>query len=177
MEALKDCTGREQLVLEKQASLPRRAAAYCLDGALLIIFCLVIIGVICCFLLWGGHGAIWSRVDGVIWINLSWGEAVSAVSRLIFWMAVVSAGQLWLTNGNTLGKRLLNIRVQRIDGQRIVLSTVLIRELLLKGVLNALTLGLLNVFSFVWANRGPAHQTVQDRLAATKVVQMSTQEK
>ena len=77
-------------------------------------------------------------------------------------------------NGQTFGKQLLGIRVQRVDGAPVTAGTALLREFVAKG----LVIGTLSSFLFfipllldclwpLWDNRG---QALHDKLASTVVV-------
>lgn len=77
-------------------------------------------------------------------------------------------------NGQTFGKQLLGIRVQRIDGQPMSAGTALLRELVVKNLL----IGISSSFLFfipllldclwpLWDDRG---QALHDKLASTVVV-------
>lgn len=76
----------------------------------------------------------------------------------------------WLTNGYTLGKKLMKIKVARLDGEKLTFWNALLRDGLLKGIVNLATLGLLNLASFIWLAGRPARVGVADAATKTRVV-------
>jgi uncharacterized RDD family membrane protein YckC len=68
--------------------------------------------------------------------------------------------------GQTLGKRIIGIRIVRIDGRRFGVGSAALRHL----VGYALS-GIFGMLGFVWATWDPRHQTWHDKLAGTIVIQ------
>lgn len=85
---------------------------------------------------------------------------------------LLTALQLWITNGYTLGKWAVKIRVVRVGGGKLTFWDCLLRDGIIKTVANAITSGILNLVSFIWACATPEHKTVQDLAANTKVINM-----
>lgn len=77
---------------------------------------------------------------------------------------------LWKFNGYTIGKRLFKIRVVKQDGTALRFSDAVLRELVIKTIVNAITGGLLNIASFIWACVTDGHKTVHDVSSKTKVI-------
>lgn len=104
----------------------------------------------------------------------------SALVRLGFWLGLALglasfAVDVWLLHhhGQSIGKRLLGLRIVRVDGRRAsVLSLVLVRELLYRGVVwipaVGTLLGLLNALTLFSKRR----RTLHDRLAGTIVLDL-----
>ncbi|MEM0964137.1 MAG: RDD family protein, partial [Bacteroidota bacterium] len=84
----------------------------------------------------------------------------------IGWLGVYVVLTLTLWNGYTPGKRLVGIRVVRLDGARISLLTAFDR---LGGYAAGLVTGLLGFAQVLW---DPNRQGVQDKIAGTVVVRM-----
>lgn len=149
------------------ASMGRRAAAYLLDGVVLAVIAFIIFS-----LAWLLIRSQYQFCVG-FWIVPDGGMlmlAMIADAGILFCASLATALEVWLTNGYTVGKWLVHIRIKRPDGQKISLATALGREVLVKGLFNGLTQGLLNVFSLFWVCAAPGHQTVQDWAAGTQVV-------
>ena len=159
---------RKTLFAENEAAWTKRVGAYLVDA-------LIAAGV-CLGIFWLGKMG-WERYQQAagysawgVWIVT--GGSVALLVSLFFYMALAlcSAMQVWLTKGYTLGKWLLGLRLEKVNGRRIGLGTVVLRELLLKGVLNGLTLGGMNVLSLLWLLLAPNQRTLVDILSATRVV-------
>ncbi len=85
---------------------------------------------------------------------------------LNFFMAII----LWATNGYTPGKWFLSVRVVKINGSRISFLDAFLREGVMKGIVNGLFSGLLNLASFIWGCATDDHKTVHDLVVKTRVV-------
>ncbi|MBU8900821.1 RDD family protein [Corallococcus sp. M34] len=96
----------------------------------------------------------------------------AALQARVFWppMFLVWAVQAWLvhSSGQSLGKRLVGIRLVREDGQSVALWRVILLRNILPGVLSAMCgpLWLVDVF-FVYSRE---RRCIHDRLAGTLVV-------
>lgn len=84
--------------------------------------------------------------------------------------------EVWLFNGYTLGKWMMRIRVKRLDGARITLGTALMREFILKGVINNMSQSVVNIGSLIWAVMTPECKTVHDTIAHTLVINVFPEE-
>lgn len=133
-----------------------------------------------------------SDADSDGWEDLGWillGSFVGLLVGAVVWLALT----VWLVrrhgacNGQTLGKQLLGIRAARVSRQEIGVGTALVREILAKGMLVALTAsivstalgfldaGLLGVLVAIAVWYGPAladdqRRALHDRLCRTRVV-------
>ncbi len=83
---------------------------------------------------------------------------------------ILTALQLYFFKGYTLGKWVMKIKVQKINGEKISFGDAVLRDVLLKCIGNALTSGILNVGSFIWGCVTDEHKTVHDLASKTKVV-------
>lgn len=83
---------------------------------------------------------------------------------------IITAVELWIFRGYTLGKWITRIRVVNMDGGRITFWDAILRDVIIKSIGNAITSGILNVASFVWGCSTPEHKTVHDLAAKTKVI-------
>lgn len=76
----------------------------------------------------------------------------------------------WKLKGYTIGKKLLKIKVEKVDGSKISFIDALFRELIIKSFANFILGGLLNLGSFIWAALTNERNTIHDRAAKTVVV-------
>lgn len=85
-------------------------------------------------------------------------------------VGIITAFELWLSKGYTLGKWLLKIRVVTNDGQPIGFLAAFLRDGVMKTIVNAMTSGILNVVSLIWGCSTLNHQTAHDAVAKTQVI-------
>ena len=83
---------------------------------------------------------------------------------------IITAVELWIFKGYTLGKWITRVRVVNMDGGRVTFWEAILREVIVKSIGNAITSGILNIASFVWGCSTPEHKTVHDLAARTKVI-------
>lgn len=83
---------------------------------------------------------------------------------------VMEAMILWKTNGYTIGKWVLKIRVEKKDGTKISFPDALLREVIVKGLASSFTAEILNMLSFFWACITPEKKTMHDLATSTRVV-------
>lgn len=83
---------------------------------------------------------------------------------------VITAFELWLFRGYTLGKWITKTRVVRTDDNKITFWDAFVRDFLLKFGASALVGGVLNVVSFIMASVTAEHKTIHDLAAKTKVI-------
>src|SRR4051794_6512743 len=133
-----------------------------------------------------GRPASWSArvsaalLDGLIVSGLGFVLAIVMVAilglsgSLMLLTVLVAAGAYYAgsmsrpgtANGQTLGRQSAGIRVVRDDGRPVTLGSALQRDVVLKGVLAPLTLGL----DFLWPLGNEAHRSLHDVAAGTRVV-------
>lgn len=99
----------------------------------------------------------------------------SIINSLILFMLlgfanILTALQLYFSKGYTIGKWIMKIKVQKINGEKISFGDAVLRDVLVKCIGNALTSGILNVGSFIWSCVTEDHKTVHDMASKTKVV-------
>lgn len=73
-------------------------------------------------------------------------------------------------NGQTLGKQRVGIRVVRDDGRPVKAGTVLRREVLIKGLLATVTLGIFGLFDYLWPLGDATNRALHDKMVLTHVV-------
>lgn len=73
-------------------------------------------------------------------------------------------------NGQTLGKQMMSLRVIRDDRQAVGFSTVLVREVLFKGVVDGATLGVGALFDYLWPLGERTNRALHDKVAGTHVI-------
>jgi uncharacterized RDD family membrane protein YckC len=107
------------------------------------------------------------------------------------WAALVAAGILWVlclaiaallyapammarTNGRTLGRMALNIRVVRASGERITFGYAVLREVVVKwllfGILGALTGGIAQLIDYLWPLWDEQNRCLHDMIVDSRVV-------
>ena len=79
-----------------------------------------------------------------------------------------------LRNGQTLGKQLVGIRVVRDDGSPVGPGIVLRRELLIKGLLGWITVGVFGLFDCLWPLGDATNRALHDKIVRTHVLIDST---
>lgn len=83
---------------------------------------------------------------------------------------LITAFELWIFKGYTLGKWIVKIKVVPLRGDKLTFLDALLRDALVKFIGNGITSGILNIFSFIWGCGTPEHKTVHDLAARTKVI-------
>jgi uncharacterized RDD family membrane protein YckC len=83
---------------------------------------------------------------------------------------IITAFELWIFRGYTLGKWITKIKVESIDGNKLTFWDAFLRDALIKSIGNSITSGILNIASFIWGCATPEHKTVQDLAAKTRVI-------
>jgi uncharacterized RDD family membrane protein YckC len=107
------------------------------------------------------------------------------------WAALVAAGIVWIlclavaalfyapvmmarTNGRTLGRMALNIRVVRASGERITFGYAVLREVVVKwllfGILGALTGGIAQLLDYLWPLWDEQNRCLHDMIVDSRVV-------
>jgi uncharacterized RDD family membrane protein YckC len=79
-----------------------------------------------------------------------------------------------IRNGQTLGKQLVGIRVGRDDGCSVSAATVLRREVLIKGLLTWVTLGVFELLDCLWPLGDASNRALHDRIVRTHVLRDPT---
>lgn len=80
---------------------------------------------------------------------------------------------LWRTNGYTPGKKLFKHRVVRLDGDKLELRDVFIRDFLIKGVCDICSFGLMNIASIIIGYIKANSRVLHDVAANTLTIDVS----
>jgi|SRR5215203_732170 len=110
--------------------------------------------------------------DATIW---------AAVAGLILWVFCVAVISLFYapifmarTNGKTLGRMVLNIRVVKASGERITFGYAMLREVVVKaigfGFLGAITGGIANLLDYLWPLWDEQNRCLHDFVVDSRVV-------
>lgn len=73
-------------------------------------------------------------------------------------------------NGQTFGKQMMDIRVVRMDGERVTFVNAFLRQIVYQQLLIAFTLYIYAVFDYLWPLRDARNQALHDKMAGTLVV-------
>ena len=106
---------------------------------------------------------------------------VAAIVALLFWVlcvtiiAILYAPILMArTNGKTLGRMVMNIRVVRTSGEPITFGFAMLREVAVKaigfGVAGSVTFGLANLLDNLWPLWDEENRALHDFIVSTRVV-------
>lgn len=72
-------------------------------------------------------------------------------------------------NGQTLGRQAMRIRVVREDGQPMTIGSGLLREVIGRQLLLAITFYVYALIDYLWPLWDAANQTIHDKVASTRV--------
>ncbi|WP_090792299.1 RDD family protein [Pelagirhabdus alkalitolerans] len=72
-------------------------------------------------------------------------------------------------HGYTIGKRAVGIRIVHLQGKKLTLPTLIVREFLVKSALYSLFLGLLPLISIILVGMGRDKRAIHDFVARTYV--------
>jgi uncharacterized RDD family membrane protein YckC len=107
------------------------------------------------------------------------------------WAALIAAGIVWVlclavvalfyapvmmarTNGRTLGRMALNIRVVRASGEQMTFGYAVLREVVVKwllfGILGALTGGIAQIVDYLWPLWDEQNRCLHDMIVDSRVV-------
>lgn len=170
--------------IENLASMPRRLAAYIIDGVLLGAVTLGILAALFAPFMY----MVRTSASEIHYATTSIGPVGNTVInagllpgfgiRNIFLLALLLGAFnlfttifLWATNGYTPGKWMLKMRVVKTDGGKIGFLDALLRELIIKCIANSALSGLLNIGSFIWGCFTEDHKTAHDLLVKTRVIE------
>ncbi|MDM5306317.1 RDD family protein [Peribacillus castrilensis] len=98
------------------------------------------------------------------WITGDWEE--DNISTLIDLLYTLIVPILWY--GYTVGKRIMGIRIVRVDGKKLGLGTMLLRNLI-AGLVYVVTLGIGFIVSMFMVGLRSDHRAIHDFIAGTYV--------
>ncbi len=131
----------------------------------------------------GLHKADVEQMDSITYVHPEWIQ-LHLVTRFALLLSLIvtlgignimNAFVLWISKGFTLGKWLFHIKVVRTDGKALTLGNILLRDVAVKILFNAVTLGCLNLVSFIRSVITLKHKTIHDLAAQTKVIEVGRQ--
>lgn len=142
------------------AGFGRRAVAFTMDVVIcfvLFLLALALVGLVLWYAKTGGAFTTYSfNFDQTAW----YGKLILNILIPVFYFAVLT----WLSNGRTIGKKLLGIRVVSLVSRKITLWNAIERSLGYAASMLECGIGFLQYFSH------PNHRTSQDCLAETIVI-------
>lgn len=120
-------------------------------------------------------------IDGVIvgvasvGIGLVVGAAGTQVPYVLYWAISLLYAPLLLmrqgsTNGQTVGKQAVGIRVVHESGEPMTFGRAALREIVGKTILSAVTCGLYGIVDALWCLWDPRRQCLHDKVGSTFVV-------
>lgn len=98
------------------------------------------------------------------WITGDWED--ENISTLIDFLYTLIVPILWY--GYTVGKRIMGIRIFRVDGEKLGIGTMLLREFV-AGIVYIVTLGLGMIVSAFMVGLRKDHRAIHDFIAGTYV--------
>lgn len=100
--------------------------------------------------------------------------AALLIDDIFFWVLLIIGWFIWFAftarDGQTPGKKLLGVRVIRLDGTAAPAGTMWLREVVIKGILWGLIAGALSLIAYIWAFFDKDRQTVHDKMVSTYVI-------
>ena len=143
----------------------RRVGAQLIDGAIIFVGALIILGIL---------GALGLSVDsngGAVALIVAALLAVLAITVVAFLYAPILMSR---TNGQTLGRMALGIRVIRADGGPMTFWFAMLREVIVKtllvGVVSSATFGLASVLDALWPLWDEENRALHDLIVNTRVI-------
>jgi len=110
-------------------------------------------------------GIVNSALAAILGLNTNGRSGLQVLLGLIYYVYFWSSASPW--PGQTIGSKLLNLRVVRTDGSDLAISQALIRYV--GFFISGLVLGI----GFIWAAFDPNKQGWHDKIAGTYVVKTS----
>jgi uncharacterized RDD family membrane protein YckC len=110
-------------------------------------------------------GVVTTIIGAILNLNTNGRSGVQILLGLVYYVYFWSNSSPW--PGQTLGSKLLNIRVIRTDGSDLSISQALIRYI------GFIISGIVLLIGFIWAAFDPNKQGWHDKIAGTYVVKTS----
>ncbi len=101
------------------------------------------------------------------------GVKATQVGVAIIALTIYQAGLVAYNRGQTIGKKLMKLRVVRTDGKRMDLVFGMARETLLKGVLVSITLGIFGIVDAIWPLIDKQSRALHDIVVKSRVIDVS----
>lgn len=114
-----------------------------------------------------------SPIDSIYRFNPLQGLFSLTIFIIVFLMDIFMAYMLYKTNGFTPGKLAMKVRAVKKDGSALTFSESVTRELMIKGIGNALTSGIVNIISLFAASFSNERKALHDMSVGTVVIKVS----
>jgi uncharacterized RDD family membrane protein YckC len=145
-----------------------RAGAQLIDGIIISIGALVVLAIFGAVFSVGFFGGEDTGVGAVI-VGLILGAIAVSIVALFYAPFMMSR-----TDGKTLGRMAVGIRVMRADGGPMTFGFAMLREVAVKallfGVLGSLTAGIANLIDYLWPLWDDENRALHDFVVNTRVV-------
>lgn len=174
--------------LRNIASMSRRLAAYFIDRLLAILLLLLLVavfvlGIYAVVALEKSNMSSSLMGETVLYdflialqlsvVRFSFHVMVTLLTLFLYADRLLFAVILRMSNGSSPGKRLLGLRVVRLDETPLGWGMCLMREVVMKNLANQLCLGLFLPASFIYGCKHQQQQTLQDLVVKTVVIKES----
>jgi uncharacterized RDD family membrane protein YckC len=145
-----------------------RAGAQLIDGIIISIGALVILAIFGAVFSVGFFGGEETGVGAVV-VGLVLGTIAVAIVALLYAPLMMSR-----TNGKTLGRMAVGIRVMRADGGPMTFGFAMLREVVIKsllfGILSSITAGIASLLDVLWPLWDDENRALHDFIVNTRVV-------
>ena len=143
----------------------RRVGAQLIDGTIIFVGALIILGIL------GALGLSVDSYGGAVALIVAALIAVFAITVVAFLYAPILMSR---TNGQTLGRMALGIRVIRADGGPMTFWFAMLREVVVKallvGVISSATFGLASLLDALWPLWDEENRALHDLVVNTRVI-------
>jgi uncharacterized RDD family membrane protein YckC len=143
----------------------RRVGAQVIDGVIISIGALIVLGIL------GAAGLSVDSNGGAVALIVAALIAVLAITVVAFLYAPILMSR---TNGQTLGRMALGIRVIRADGGPMTFWFAMLREVVVKallvGVVSSATFGLASLLDALWPLWDEENRALHDLVVNTRVI-------
>jgi len=144
----------------QKATFLQRFAAYLIDAIIVAI----VVGILDALIVAAGN-ALMPKIEGDLATTMAVSFSPMLIAHILdLALTLAYYGYWWATTGQTLGKRVMQIKVVKTDGSKLTWNDALARSA--GYILSGLTGGL----GFLWALWDSDDQTWHDKMAGTSVI-------